>query len=282
VSHPPIALRRRAQKSASGSTPAVPTPHPAASWPESGKYSWRAAVAEPLLQRIEELHTTSEIKEEIGFVLTNPQYPTRMSRAGTHVQNPIWKAVPEPTLRRYARVHSPSGHSPPILKHMDLFLIKRLTGEGHAELYTYASPDWKTRLVPFRERLPDDAPNSRSRLNALKLAKHWHVDPHSVKVSPISRKFAVSAKMHPKYGDMMLYVFELCSVIFTTASHFLEQEWCLPIPRRGLSEWCDVRRLRADESAGAVNGDVIRSIYELFQIDLTHVPASRQGAAASL
>lgn len=100
------------------------------------------------------------------------------------------------------------------------------------------------------------------------MGRHWKISPDVIRVQPYDAKFAVSAKPHAKYRDIIIYVYEFCSVTFmdthAAESHAAAAE----------SRWHTLRSLRDDPQSLEVNGDVIRALHELFGYDLASVTPS--------
>jgi hypothetical protein len=225
-------------------------------------------LSKELLEGISRLQTTDEIRDSVVRVLSHPDYPRWMSVSGKLVRNPIWDQIPKERQLQLQRSHRLDGPSPPTIMHLDMFLIRRNDRRGWGELYTYFSWDWGTHLLRFRQRLPDEDPTRRSDMNAAKMAKHCDGIVGSVSVTPRPGKFAVSVKPHAKYGDLIIYIFEFCSVVFTSEPDYVRE----PTDSKGL--WFNLDSLRADPTSWAVNADVIRALHELFTISLGPLPVS--------
>lgn len=221
-----------------------------------------------ILERIKDVHISKKITESIQAVLSHPQYPQWMSVSGKLMRNPIWASISDDRRETLIKAHRLTGPSPPNIMHLDMHLIRRKGTEGRGELYTYYSRDWDTNLIRFRQWLPEDDPNQRSELNTKKMAKHCDGNVKLVSVTPLQDKFAVSVKPHPRYEDLIIYVFEFCSVEFSSAPDFIRY----PEPNANL--WSSLDAMRSDQSSWKVNADVIRALHELFTVSLAPLPIS--------
>jgi hypothetical protein len=227
-----------------------------------------AQFSQLLLDSITELHIPEHIQESILQVLSHPDFPQWMSVGGKLMRNPIWASISDEDKEAMRMSHELNGPSPPALMHLDMQLIRRNNKRGRGELLTYFSPDWNTYLIRFRQWMPEDDPKLRLEMNNKKMAKHCDGDTSSVSVKRLPGKFAVSVKPHPKYGDLIIYVFEFCSVVFKSEPSFIRD----PEASEGL--WFDIDSLKANCSSWAVNADVIRAIHELFTVSLGPLPVS--------
>ena len=220
------------------------------------------------------IHTTEAVREAILRVTSQRDFPVWMSISDKLVQNPIWKDVPVERRERLAKRHRLDGSTAPAIMHLDMLLIRPDAANGHGELYTYFSKNWNAPLIPYRQWLPEDSLLDRHRLNAVKLALHWGVPEEAISVQPLPGKYAISAKPQVEYGDLILYVFEFCSVSFLQESHFLSglRHSCKSNTNTG--PWYSLRQMRDNSVCWEVNGDVIRAIHELFTVSLAHLPMS--------
>lgn len=239
--------------------------------PETKKHTpliGKTRVSQKLLDAISKLHTTDNIKNCVKEVLSHPEYPLFMSVAGNLVRNPIWDSIPDRQREKMLQTHQLTSTSPPALMHLDMLLIRQNDSRRCGELLTYFSKDWKTHLLRFRQWLPEDKPELRLEMNAKKMAKHCADAADLVEVIPLPDKFAISVKPHPMYGDLFIYVFEFCSVVFKTNPDFFREK------RKNENLWFNLDRMRRDASAWAVNADVIRALHELFTVNLGPLPVS--------
>jgi hypothetical protein len=233
-------------------------------------------VSKSFTEAVGHLHTTKEIRDSIEQVISQPDFPQWMSLSGRLVRNPVWDVIPESEQRKILEQHKLDGPRAPTVMHVDLLLIRRNDRSGRGELYTYSSDAWKTPLIPFRHRFPQDDPNQRQILNAQHLAKYWDVSAESVQVEPLPGKYAVNAKLNAEYRDLFLYVFEMCSVIFTEATEPVRAKMEAVGP-----PWFDLHGLRNSAGSMAVNGDVIRALHELFTVNLGALRNSFQNQSPS-
>jgi len=244
--------------------------------PSVGVRKELATIGETLSKRIQSLQISSQIRTDIMSVVKHAGFPGWMSVSGALVKNPIWETLPVSKANELAEIYRPSGDNPPQVMHLDVLLTRRNDERGHGQLYTYFSPDWATYLLIFRPRLSEDKRSERNLSNATKIARHWSLPPDKVEVKPLRGKYVVSIKPHPKYGDLILYVFEFCSVVFkdgviSADDPRINPEADTAKPSR---KWLDLRTLRSDETSWSVNGDVIRGIHELFTYDLGPLPVA--------
>lgn len=221
-----------------------------------------------LLGSISKLHITKQIRQSILQVLSHPDYPRWMSVGGKLMLNPIWASVSDEHKEAMRMSHELNGPSPPTVMHLDMMLIRRNNKRGRGELLTYFSPDWNTHLIRFRQWLPEDDPKLRLVMNEKKMVKHCDGVTGSVSVKRLPGKFAVSVKPHAKYGDLIIYVFEFCSVVFKSEPSFISD------PEASKGMWFELDSLKADFSSWSVNADVLRAIQELFTVSLGPLPVS--------
>jgi hypothetical protein len=232
------------------------------------------AFSKQLHDAISQMHTTEEIRECVIRVLSHPDYPRMMAVSDKLVRNPLWNLIPKQRRLKMQRLHQLDGPSPPTIMHLDMLLIRRNNEQGRGELYTYFSNDWGTNLIHFRPWLPEDDPKRRTEMISKKLAKYCDGSASSVRATPLPGKYAVSLKPHPKYGDLILYVFEFCSVVFSSKPNILGESENVHGKEKPARLWFDLDSLRTDRSACAVNADVIRAIHELFSVSLGNLPIS--------
>lgn len=222
-----------------------------------------------LLDSISKLHITEHIRESILQVLSHPDYPRWMSVGGKLMRNPIWAPISNKHMEAMKMSHELNGPSPPTIMHLDMMLIRRNNKKsGRGELLTYFSSAWNTHLIRFRQWLPEDDPKQRFVMNNKKMAKHCDGVTGSVSVKRLPEKFAVSVKPHAEYGDLIIYIFEFCSVVFKSEPSFISD----PEASEGL--WFDLDNLRTDSSSWAVNADAISAIHKLFTVSLGPLPIS--------
>lgn len=228
-------------------------------------------------KRLEEiaksLHVSGEVFENFARVVSHPQFPAWMAVSNELLRNPVWEGVSAERKEELLNAHRLDGPSPPAVIHLDMLLIRRDNSRGRGELFTYFSPTWKTNLVLFRQWLPEDDPGRRAELNAENLAKYGYGTLDSIRVTPLPGKFAISAKLNAEYGELTLYVFEFCSVVFTEPLNENSKLLASTSDTAG-TRWFDLDSLKADETASALNGDLIRSLHRLFSISLGPLPVS--------
>jgi hypothetical protein len=223
------------------------------------------------------LHAAEEVQRAIAQVLTHPEYPTFMSESGCIVKNPVWRYVTTKERKQTIAVFRPEGPTVPKVMRVDMLLIRRNDERHDGELLTYYSPGWKTHLIHFRPWKPDDNPAERGKMNAQKFASKWGVPAESIRVTPTGR-FAVSAKINEEYKDLYLYIFEFCSVCCSQWSEELRQihrdgyTQITPVERRG--KWRNLRQMRTDPTTARVNGDAVRAVHDLFDVNLCSLPYS--------
>jgi hypothetical protein len=242
-----------------------------------GRLRRRLKLWHGLRTKIEGLDTSSEIKETIYDVLTDQEYPKRMSLCRTLVNNPIWNPILPERRKRLVSRHPLGSPAAPRIMHLDVFLIHATDIKQHGVLYTYHSRDWGTYLVPFRLRKSVDDPSARQHLNAAHLAMFLkNILSDQIEVTPLPSTYTVSVKPHAHTQDLIIYLFEYCSVklsippksasrVFVGRSHPNDDH-----PPR----WFRVAELRRSKKAMEVNADVISSINDLFSVTLDGLPLS--------
>jgi hypothetical protein len=227
-----------------------------------------------LWQDIGRLHISPEIQDSIHSVVSHPEYPQWMSISGHLVKNPVWQGISAKVRRQASEIYRLDASTVPEVMHLDVFLIRSNDHKGIGQLYTYPSQDWKTRLIPFHHRLPEENPTRRDQLNRAHLAQYLPFSSDSLEVHSLPDKYAVSAKLHAKYGDLIIYIFEFCSVSFRTPPpHFSRAKE----GNEADQPWYYLDTLRNDKASWSVNGDVIRSLHELFSVTLGPLPCSLPG-----
>jgi hypothetical protein len=225
-------------------------------------------VSTILQDKVANLRVTDAVRESIYAVLTHPEYPRWMSISGTLVQNPIWNDVSQDAVEKVISRHDLSGPSAPMIMHLDLLLMRRDGDNGRGEIYTYPSPDWQTHLLTFRPNLPEDDFANRAFLNSKKLVNYLPGEAEKIKVTQLPNKYIVSVKPNPKTKDLIIYVFEVFSVLFPYSYDDVRETF----ERKG--KWFLLKALRADQRACAVNGDVLRAMHEMFSATMDGLPAS--------
>jgi hypothetical protein len=227
-----------------------------------------SSVPKSISQEIVALNVSGDVKASIKKVLLYPDYPRWMSVGGKLVRNPVWQSIQTTKQKKILSYHQLNGSSPPRIMHLDILLIRKPDSTGRGHLQTYYSPDWGTNLLPFRQWLSEDRALRRNSLNADHLSHYWQVPPSSIEVSPLKGKYAISVKPHAKHQELIIYVFEFCSVIFHESPQLQAST------KAASSQWTDLPTLRRDEIAWAVNGDVIRALHDLFTVNLRALPDS--------
>jgi hypothetical protein len=230
-------------------------------------------VSKLLEQNLAALKVSTKVRKSLRAVISHPAYPLRMSISGTLVNNPVWQTVPTAFRRKIVNQYLLGGPSPPQIMRLDIFLIRSTDSHGRGNLFTYYSPDWGAYLFPFRQWLRDDDIQSRHQLNAIHLSHHWNVPAKYIEVHELHDKYAVSAKLHAKHRDLIIYVFEFCSVKFKKLPEPECLQGNLPQPHNA-NAWFDLRELRGDAKAWTVNGDLIRALHTLFSVNLRSLPDS--------
>jgi hypothetical protein len=124
--------------------------------------------------------------------------------------------------------------------------------------------------------LPEEEQGAREPMNVQKISSHWslaRLTTAAFDVRPLD-KYLVSVKQHPKYRDLICYVFEFCVVTIKESeisAARLELGHRLQNPGPA-NKWLDLSELRRVGVSWSVNGDVIRAIHELFTHDLGPLP----------
>ncbi len=233
------------------------------------------ACSNRLQQDIERLHISNEIRQSIYTVLTHPKYPQWMAISGNLVQNPVWETISSRTRQQMIKNYRINGPGAPQIMHLDMMLMRCNDDQGHGRIYTYFSPDWGTNLITFRRWLPEDNPDHRQEENAAELAKYLHVPAASILVTPVNGKYAVSVKPHARHRDLIIYIYEFCSVVFTENPSSFACGQPKTHARNGNEDpWFYLQTLRNDNKSYSVNGDVIRALHELFSVTLGSLPTS--------
>ncbi|UFZ06245.1 CHAT domain-containing protein [Bradyrhizobium ontarionense] len=226
-------------------------------------------LGEAFATRMRALQVRSRIRDSMRAVASHPEYPLWMSVSDTLVKNPIWESMPKGNI---SPDYHPAGPTLPKIMHLDMLLIRRNDERGHGQLYTYFSPDWGADLLTFRQRFSDEEKTRRHQLSAEQIARHWQFAADLIEVKPLKDKYAISVKPHPKYRDLIFYVFEFCSVTINPAAN-THVNWSEFLDGPNLSgRWVSLSYLRSNEKSWSVNGDVIRALHELFTYDLGALP----------
>lgn len=231
-------------------------------------------LAKNLTDNISRLKCPSEVRESVINVLSQPDFPRWMSVSNTLVQNPVWGKVPPLELQKIVKKYKLDSPTAPKIMHLDMLLIRRNDIDGRGQLFTYFSEDWKAPLIPFRQWGVQDNAEERHVLNARIVARRWGVPENCIRVNPEPGMFAVSAKLHAKHQDLIVYIFEFCSVVFKTESDFLIKTKNAKVSTSGSGPWFSLRSLRNSEAVQLVNADVVRAIHELFTVSLDLLPVS--------
>jgi hypothetical protein len=231
---------------------------------------------ESLREEIEAL--PHKIRQGVYNVLDHPQYPKWMSAGRKLSLNPVWINKDEECIELVNK-YPLDRESTVQIKRIDMFLIKCNDKNEHGYLRTYFSKKWKTYLIPhnpWNEKYPE----KRADLNAKLLAKYWKVEDGSIVVSPLEGKYLVSIKKNLEHKDLLIYIFEFCSVMFTQIPNIKDlakrnkaelAKWKEDKKKRA---WLDIDDLRDDEIIMSVNGDVVRAVYDWFHIHLELLPES--------
>jgi 3',5'-cyclic AMP phosphodiesterase CpdA len=227
-------------------------------------------------RNVRSLKVSAPILESVRAVTMHKKYPFWMSIAGTLGRNPVWQGIPRAKARKMGNEYITDGSTPPKIMHLDVLLLRRNDSKGRGQLHTYFSNDWGTYLLHFRQRIPGENDSQRSELSARKVARQWSIDAGLVEVRPLDGKYAVSVKPHPRYLDLIVYIFEFCSVEIKErpGSSLGLAGHGDPDDHQQSSRWLSLSDLRNDPVSRSVNGDVIRAIYDLFTFDLVALPAS--------
>jgi hypothetical protein len=237
---------------------------------------WPVQVSRDFVDDVVKVHTSDEVQNSVLRVVTHKEYPLWMSIGGRLVLNPVWENVSDERLAKLRHDYGIGGETPPTVMRQDMLLIRRNDRLGKGELFTY--PGWETKLVTFRPWLPDDEPQQRDYLNSAHLAKYWGVAPEDIEIKAIPGKFAVSAKQHFQRKDLVLYIFEICSVRFKGTSEELEMFRSQDPNHTNSGPWRDLKSLRDDLSSFSVNGDLIWALNMMFGVSLGPIPHSFSSA----
>jgi hypothetical protein len=225
-------------------------------------------VQKEFLRKLNLLPIDGAIRQSAIFVANHREYPIFMAVSDAVQPNPVWKSIQKATILQLSNDYNPRGPVAPRVMHLDMLLLRRNDKTGHAELYTYYSDDWETFLLHFRQRMPEDRPSDRNKLNEEKIARHWGIPVGAIEARALEGKYLVSVKRDPKHGDLVFYIFEFCVVIL---KHTYDKPLDLDAraPKR---RWLSLEAMRRDEGSWSVNGDIIRALHLLFAYDLEPLP----------
>ncbi len=104
------------------------------------------------------------------------------------------------------------GPTPPHVMHLDMFFMRCDDAYGRGKItHTLVMIGILilSRFVSGTRRISRSA---RRDLNVSQLARYLLLPADLIEVTPLG-EYAVSAKRHLKYGDLIIYVFEFCSVV---------------------------------------------------------------------
>jgi len=178
-----------------------------------------------LRARIDELGVSSKIKQSIARVLTSEDYPQVMTLSTEAVINPIWRLTPDVDRKRLASTFSPFGVLPPRIMHLDIFLLRSNDKLGRPCLFNFFSgkpvSGWRAFMLPFRHRRPGENEDMRQSENAIDIASFFGIDPSTIEVKSLGHQFVVSVKPDPGYSELVLYIFEFCTVHMKSAPKWM-------------------------------------------------------------
>ncbi|MBT9132796.1 MAG: hypothetical protein DDT33_01325 [Firmicutes bacterium] len=233
---------------------------------------WEGKISQRLRNDIASLHISIEIQQSIYDVLMYREYPKWMSIQGRLVRNPVWTGK---DCRQIINEY-PLDRNAPQVMHLDMLLIRRNDDGGRGLIYTYSSPTWGTHLIPFRKWHSEDR-LVRSELNAKNLARYLTVPADFIAVTSMPGKYAVSVKQRAKYNDLIIYIYEFCSVKFINLPDSLSCRESEYTHKKGpiiQGTWFYMQTLRTDKTAFSLNGDVIFALHDLFEDHLGTLPCS--------
>jgi hypothetical protein len=247
----------------------------------NGKSENFQSISKNIQKYIDSQLVSNDIRESVYQVLNDAEYPRWMSISGSKVKNPVWENKSNQAIKSTIGKYCINGPSAPLVKHLDMLLIRRNDHQGHGQILTYYSDTWQTNLITFRYVTPEDNPDCRKEANSVHLACFIPVPASSILVTPLTERYAVSVKKDKHTGDIKLYIYEFWSVVFNETPSF----WANEQPETNFNSasasethWFYFRELREDKKYCSVNGDVISAIQEWFGPTLGSLPNSLQDA----
>jgi DNA-binding winged helix-turn-helix (wHTH) protein len=231
-----------------------------------------------LRTRIDDLKVSPAITLALVRVLTSDNYPAVMTLSNDPVINPIWGFISPTDRSRLSSTFSPFGALPPRIMHLDIFLLKSNDKSGRPYLLNYFSgkpvSGWQAFMLPFRHRKPGEDEDLRQRENAKDIASFIEVDPKIVKVESLGGQFVVSVKPDPGYSELVVYIFEFCSVRMDSAPRWMRHIDCELKLQNYVRRfrWCHPEELEKPDRSELVDGDVIRGVHYFFFTTLPSVP----------
>jgi hypothetical protein len=231
-----------------------------------------------LRDRIDNLEVPARIKQALGRVLMSDIYPDVMTLSNEAVLNPIWGFISPVDRTRLATTFSPFGSLPPRIMHLDIFLLKSNDKAGRPYLFNYFSgkpvSGWQAFMLPFRHRNPGEDEDLRQRENAKDIASFFEVDPKILKVESLGDQFVVSVKPDPGYSELVVYIFEFCSVRMESAPRWMKHIDCELKLKNYIRRfrWCHPEELEVPDRSVLVDGDVLRGVHHFFFTTIPSVP----------
>ena len=237
-------------------------------------------ISPRLAQEIKELPVDGHVRQNILTLLADDGYPRFMSQSGKLMKNPIWGKMMSPARRRRLLADHPlEGVRAPTILHMDLFLICNRDLRGRGSLYTYFSDKargWKTFLIPWRARVAMEDQGQREILNASHLSGFLRVESDKIIVTPLAGAYCLSLKPHALSEDLVLYVFEFCSVTISGSPECVANAFPIRSEegRVAKGKWLTLSELARTPRSMEVNGDVIWYLTQTFGVHLGRLPSS--------
>jgi len=231
-----------------------------------------------LRTRIDDLKVSPAINQALVRVLTSDTYPDVMTLSNEAVLNPIWGFISPVDRTKLASTFSPFGSLPPRIMHLDIFLLKSNDKAGRPYLFNYFSgkpvSGWQAFMLPFRHRKPGEDEDLRQRENAKDIASFFEVDPKILKVESLGDQFVVSVKPDPGYSELVVYIFEFCSVRMESAPRWMKHIDCELKLKNYVRRfrWCHPEEMELPDRSVLVDGDVLRGVHYFFFTTIPSVP----------
>jgi hypothetical protein len=129
-------------------------------------------------------------------------------------------------------------------------------------------------MLPFRHRRPGENEDMRQSENAIDIASFFGIDPSTIEVKSLGHQFVVSVKPDPGYSELVLYIFEFCTVHMKSAPKWMVHIDCELKLHNSVRRfrWCHPEEMEEQERSMLVDGDVIRGVHYFFGTTLPAVP----------
>lgn len=228
-----------------------------------------------------ELINRPEHEEAIRTLYRHPYFPCIMSLKGSIVQNPVYEHLDKATIEQIQKDYGPNGLKNFTIMPLDLYLIKGLDKNKQPMLLFYYSgkpkSGWKSFLLPWGYSNKEKDISELIINHEIDLEQFLNRESKTVSITKQpNTKFLVSFKMNPGYTELVAYVFTFCYVnIAGDISDIAEREFEFITGGHTRNfKWFYPEELEYNKKMMKLNGDVIRSIHEIFETMLNGVTVS--------